>query len=623
MAQTKNYDVVIVGAGLAGSIMALQLGKAGKKVLVIESGASVPKSRETYVETFYTNLIKTPESPYPDNPNARRATIVDLFGNWRDANGRPLGPNSPVRYLDQSESTLPFSSTYERRGGGTFWHWLGSSFRFLPNDFKLQSKYSQGIDWPIVYEDLGLPQPGRKSAYYDDAEKEIGVSANVAHQTYLGLTFTPGYQYPNPEIPLTLTDQLFAGAIDGKQQFDGQPVTVSPTPAGRNSRPYDGRRVCAGNTNCIPICPIQAKYDPTITLNKALDTTNVDIMYQTVAAKVRLDQNNKMVTGIECITYSDVGKKSPTGTIVVTGTTYVIAGHAIETPKLLLNSNDQLSAGVANTSRQVGKNLMDHPLFLRWGLTKDPTYPYRGPLATAGIESLRDGPFRSDRAAFRVEFGNEGWNFAAGDPENTVFDLVDGSNNNLINPNNEKLFGTTLLNKLNNIFTRQFRFGFLIEQSPEDSNTVTLSDLKDDLGLPRPKIHYNLSDYTKRGFVAAQKLTDQVFAAAGVTAFELPPAQLKKAGGFFQYTDKAGKTYDFNYFGSGHIVGTYRMGPTKDCSVVDRNQRSWDHPNLFLVGSGVFPTVATGNPSLTIAALAFWAADNVLKDLQSSSPSNL
>jgi glucose dehydrogenase len=620
MAQAKNYDVVIVGAGLAGSIIALQLGKAGKKVLVIESGASVPTTREAYMEQFYTNLIKTPESPYPDNPSARRATVVDLFGNWRDAQAPPI-PNTPVRYLDQSESTLPFSSTYERRGGGTFWHWLGSSFRFLPNDFKLQSKYNQGIDWPIAYEDLGLPQAGRKTAYYDDAENEIGVAADVAHQTYLGVTFTPGYQYPNPEIPLTLTDQLFAGAVNGKQDFDGQPVTVSPTPAGRNSRPYDGRRVCAGNTNCIPICPIQAKYDPTITLNKALDTGNVDVMYQTVAAKVKLDQANKMVVGVECITYDNLEHKSPTGTIVVTGTTYVIAGHAIETPKLLLNSKEQLPNGVANVSGQVGKNLMDHPLFLRWGLTKDPTYPYRGPLATAGIESLRDGPFRRNRAAFRVEFGNEGWNFAAADPENTVFDFVDGTNNNLTNPTCEKLFGTQLLQKLNAVFTRQFRFGFLIEQSPEDSNTVTLSDLKDDLGIPRPKIHYNLSDYTKRGFVAAQKMTDQVFAAAGVTAFEKPLAQLKQAGGYFTYTDpETGKTYNFDFFGSGHIVGTYRMGTTNENSVVDRNQRSWDHPNLFLVGSGVFPTVATGNPSLTIAALAFWAADNVLKDLQTTTP---
>ena len=174
-----------------------------------------------------------------------------------------------------------------------------------------------------------------------------------------------------------------------------------------------------------------------------------------------------------------------------------------------------------------------------------------------------------------------------------------------------RFFGKELIEKLNGVFTRQCRFGFLVEQSPEDSNTVTLSDLTDDLGLPRPKICYNLSDYTKQGFVAAEKLTDEIFAKVGITPF----SKVNKAdAGYFTYTDpNTGKPYDFEFFGSGHIVGTYRMGiPGK--SVVDRLQRTHDHPNLFLVGSGVFPTVATGNPTLTIAALSFWAADTILGD---------
>jgi len=614
MPAQKSYDVVIVGAGLAGSIVAYQLGRAGKKVLIIDSGVAVPVSREAYMERFYTQLAKTPESPYPDNPNAPRATVLQLGNNgaWK---------NPALTYLDQSASTLPFSSTYERRGGGTMWHWLGSSFRFVPNDFKVASAYRQERDWPISYADLGLPRPGRKSAYYDDAEREIGVAANTAHQGYLGVTFTPGYQYPNPEISLTLTDQFFQSAINGKQTFENQPVTVFPTPAGRNSQPYDGRRVCAGNTNCIPICPIQAKYDPTITLNKALDTGNVDIIYQAVADQVLLDANKKNVTGIHYITYTTEGVRSPSGTGVATGKVYLLAAHAIETPKLLLNSKAQLPAGVANRSGQVGRNLMDHPLLLRWGLTPTPTWPYRGPLATAGIESLRDGPFRSDRAAWRVEFGNEGWNFAAFDPEATTLDYLEGTNNTGTNTGGpggtpQKLFGAALIARLNQVFTCQFRFGFLVEQSPESNNTVTLSNLTDELGLPRPKITYNLSDYTKRGFVAAAALADQVFKAAGVTPFSKPadPAN----SGYFQYTDpQTGKTSAFEFHGSGHIVGTCRMGASAADSVVDRNQRSWDHPNLYIAGSSVFPTIATGNPSLTIAALAFWAADNIRQQLES------
>src|SRR4051812_33729225 len=123
MPDNSSYDVVIVGAGLAGAIIAYQLGLAGKKVLILDSGVAVPTSREAYMEQFYTALAKTPESPYPDNPNAPRATVLQLGNNggWKDPQDS---------YLDQSESSLPFSSTYERRGGGTVWHWLGSSFRF-------------------------------------------------------------------------------------------------------------------------------------------------------------------------------------------------------------------------------------------------------------------------------------------------------------------------------------------------------------------------------------------------------------------------------------------------------------------------------------------------------------
>jgi choline dehydrogenase-like flavoprotein len=69
------------------------------------------------------------------------------------------------------------------------------------------------------------------------------------------------------------------------------------------------------------------------------------------------------------------------------------------------------------------------------------------------------------------------------------------------------------------------------------------------------------------------------------------------------------------FFGSGHIVGTYRMGSDSRTSVVNADQRAWDHPNLFLVGSGTFPTVATANPTLTLAALALRTAEVLLKDL--------
>ena len=76
-----------------------------------------------------------------------------------------------------------------------------------------------------------------------------------------------------------------------------------------------------------------------------------------------------------------------------------------------------------------------------------------------------------------------------------------------------------------------------------------------------------------------------------------------------------GQRVQLNYVGAGHIMGTYRMGP-KDKpkeSVVDSFQRSHDHDNLYLVGSGTFPTGATANPTLTLAALALRTAEQIAK----------
>jgi len=593
MAVLKDNDVVIVGAGLAGAIAAYELGKAGLSVMLIESGPALPPSREEFVERFFTQVKKFPESPYAPNPNAPNARTEHVAHR----NDRGQG------YLDQSQSPLPFSSSYERRSGGTTWHWLGTSLRLVPNDFRMQSAYDVGVDWPIGYDELGLPQAGRAKAYYDMAEEEIGVSANVADQNYLGIKFTRCYDYPHPGIPESLTDRFFREGLDRANfLFDGQRVSVSPTPAGRLSRPSFIRRTCSGNSSCIPICPTQAKYDATLTLHKAFSTGNVHALFQAVASRVNRDDEGKKVTGIEVIRYESPEHLSPCGTDTVEGRIYVLAGNAIETPKLLLHS------GFRNDN--IGRYLMDHPYYVRWGLTPQPTYPYRGPLATAGIESLRDGPFRKTRAAFRVDLGNEGWNLAVGDPYTTTLDWIEGSNQSQTNDGGDRLHGAALLRKLNDIFTRQFRFGFLIEQSADRNNRVTLSDRNDALGIPRPRINYDISDYTKAGFVAAKKLSDRLFSTLHIDGKRYPPGSTMGPSGRFSVDGE-----EFRYYGAGHLIGTYRMGTNAINSAVDKFQRSWEFRNLFLLGSGVFPSAATANPSLTIAALSFWAAHTIRDQL--------
>ena len=647
---TPQYDVVIVGAGVSGNLIAKELGLAGKKVLILEAGLPVPDSREEYMENFYLALAKTPESPYPTIAG-RQGSKFNPVGELPDPSKLPtpratvltIGKAPNISYLVQQQPStelhpndppqnpptdpktgqvrgLQFSSTFERNGGGTSWHWLGTSLRELENDIRLKTVYGHGYDWPLTYSEL--------QELWALAETEIGVSASVAQQEPLevvGLKYPPGYQYPMQAIPMSQVDQAVSNGIAGLQvpgMLDGQDDTmydvfVTPTPAGRNSEPYDERRVCAGNTNCIPICPIQAKWDPTVTLGKALDTGKVTMSYQSVAYNVAVDAQN--ATRIDYYEWSrDANGNLSKVSKSVSAKIYVLACHAIENAKLLLLSNNW--KGIANSSDQVGRNLMDHPLYLTWALAPQPIFGYRGPLATSGIESLRDGAFRKFRSSFRMEIGNEGWNFSKGDPYTTTLDFIQGTNNSNVNPppggsgSAVRLGGLKLVEQLNNIFTRQFRIACMFDQSPLAENRVTLDidanhkpNNVDGLGLPRPRVEYGLDPYTMEGFRMAAFVCSKVYEQMGATEFTT-----NGVGGAGDFTYKG---VNYHYYGAGHVVGTHRMGDDPGTSVVDASQRSHDLKNLWIVGSGSFPTVCTANPTLTLMALAFKSAKSILAAL--------
>jgi glucose dehydrogenase len=633
-----DIDVVIVGSGFAGALIANELAKAGKKVVILEAGDGIPSDINAYMERFYKASAKVPESPYPpslfdsdgqlsdqlNDPGKMKAGRPTVLSTGADTWSNPAKSYLVQNANDGDKKLTPFSSTYDRVAGGTS-HWLGTSLRLVPNDFKMKTLYGKSVpefvDWPIGYEDL--------VDWYGKAEAELGVSADVDEQKYLNIYFPDGYRYPMPPIPESLTDRAVRNALKDLKPAEtaflkmAQPPTkiqVLGTPAARNSQPYRNRRACAGNTNCIPICPIQAKYDPTITLNEALNHRNVRMMRHTVAREIILDADVRNVSEIRYTRYSPNSDETVTDSIKAK--IFVIAANAIETPRLLKMSrnNERTPNGVANRSDMVGRHLMDHPYYVAWGqlpMTADPLWPYRGPLITSGIEDLRDGPFRAERGAFRVDIGNEGWNFViasvagASDPDVTTIDFINGVNRSGLNPNRAGagMFGPALTNALNQNITRQFRIGFLIEQTPDPNNRVTLSKFKDGLGLPRPEIFYSLSPYDRGGIVAAYKMKNLLFQRMGAKDFTtVGPDDPTR---FVEQID--GQPVALNYTGAGHIMGTYRMGTDPTQSVVDSFQRSHDHANLYLVGSGTFPTGATANPTLTLSALALRTAERIAK----------
>ncbi len=534
----RTADVVIVGSGVCGALVAARLATRGVRVLILEAGPRV--SRPAALTQYRAALIKVPECAYPNPPYAPHSTS-DRPDSYYLQNG-------PDKY----------EATYLRQVGGTTWHWLGTTLRFVPDDFRLHSTFGVGLDWPISYDDL--------EPWYSEAEQELG----VAGDPNAALDAPRSRPYPIPAIPLSYLDRRVAAAV-AKLGY-----TVEPTPQARNSERYQNRPACCGSSSCIPICPIQAKYDAMVHVTQA-ERAGAELVDRAIASVVEIGPDGRV---------SSLRYKRPDGSeSSVTAKVFVIAAHGIETPKLLLQSRTaERPRGVANSSDQVGRNLMDHPTRLSWALTDEPVWPFRGPLSTAGIESPRKGDWRARYGSFRVQLGNRGWAWSSGTPDATVQKLAERG-----------LRGADLSRAVAEHSERELELATMVEQLPSPENRIVPDEKeRDAIGLPRPRITYRIDDYCRGALDHGQRIHQEIFAAMNATEIE----------------------HGSTVMSAGHVMGTYRMGTDPRTSVVSPEQRSHDHNNLFLLGSGVFPTGASSNPTLTIAALALRAVDPILRTRQ-------
>ncbi|MDX3752951.1 GMC family oxidoreductase [Streptomyces sp. AK08-02] len=591
----SHYDVIVVGAGIAGSLVAKELGRRGRRVLVLEAGEREPDSERGHREAldrFATASAKVPGSTHRSHPAVGWPDVTDLTGTDGVPGFRASG------HLLQ-DGPLPYASGYVRANGGTGNVWTGLAPRMLPEDFDTEA-FGYGRRWPLTYDDL--------EPHYRAAEGELGVAADADEQrAHVGLGFPEGYAFPMRALPASHLDRLLAASLDGRRVRD--PVTLDEvelrvvgTPQARNSVPdpeYDGGRGyvprgaqgrpdpasrCVGNATCIPHCPSYAKYTPLKTQGQW--GSSVGLVDRAVVSRVLVDGNGR-ATGVEYLSYE--GRATRVHADVV-----VLAAHAIENARLLLLSR------LANRSGQVGRNLMDHPVLLTWGLMPEAVGAYRGPGSTSGFEGFRAGPQRRARAPFRIEVGNWGWVWAKGPIDGDVAQLL----------HEKGLFGAELRRAVGDRVRRQFSFQFEMEQGADPANRVTLHPhARDRLGLPHPQVTYDLSDHVKEGMATAKRASDQIFALLGAedhTDYE-PAAAWP---GRFEH---GGHLY--GYRGAGHAAGTHIMGDSPGTSVVDSWQRCWDHPGLYAVGCGSMPSVATSNPTLTMAALALRSVRRIEADL--------
>ena len=549
----RDFDVIVIGSGVAGAMAAYRLAKLKAHVLILEAGNHNP-SRAEMVGAYATAFPKSLHTPYVQIESDTNAP----------------SPDSSPNYYDTPEGFVKFRSTYERRTGGATWHWLGHTPRMLHSDFKMKSAYGGGpnfpdgfVDWPISYDDL--------EPWYCEAEAEMGVAGSDPE--WQNLFNSPRSKpFPMSMIWPSYSDRWIAEQLDGKE-FEGLTYRVHSTPSARNSSLYDNRPPCAGNSICVPLCPIGAKYDGAVHVAKAVENGAV-LWEQAVVTRLEKDKDAS-VHRVEFVTYGDINRKNRTAS-PVTAEVVIIAANAIETPKLLLISE------LADKSGKVGFYLMDHLSKSTFGKASEPLFPFRGPPSTSGIESFRDGEFRREYAGFRLSLNNDGWG-RKGSPYADIVDLV----------TNERRIGTDLQQALFDRVVRQLRLSCSVEVAPDSANRVELSSMKDALGILRPKVTFAAPQYSLKGLAHATSTMKNMFEILG----EKNP-DLGQEGAFD---------------GAGHIMGTCRMGDDATTSVVDADCCSHDHHNLFILGSAVFPTCGSPNPTLTLAALALRGADHIAR----------
>jgi choline dehydrogenase-like flavoprotein len=647
MAEDRNaggpYDVVVVGAGVTGVVLAKVLAdlayRDGKSVsiLILEAGTGIvgdDAAHNAYLGIYYSALIKTPNAPYPTSDNAPSPEDLAFLKAPQD------------RYYVQ-KGKLPFGSNNLRLLGGTTHHWMGIALRMLPSDFELCRRYGVGVDWPITYQML--------KPFYEKAEWELGVSADARDQLRIA-GVKPGdfgdYAFPMHRLPRSYLDKVLGKEMgDFAFEIDGQnyPARLVPIPQARNSTPnlaakdprdylapskgayrpigapdypYTGAgQRCEGNASCIPICPSRAKYTALKTIEQLkvlsrMPGIRIDIVTKAVASDLEVDGAGN-VLAINYLGYDepDVPYSTPGR---ATGRRFVLAASAIENAKLLLASrSERFPNGLANTSGCVGEHLMDHPFILSWALMPEnkPVVGFRGPGVTSDLP-MRDGAFRTNRAAFRTDVGNWGWGLADGAPYQDVERLInpaafaslpaDAPAASLVPA--APMFGDQLKQRVRSLARRQITLGFLMEQLPNAANRVTIDDThRDALGLHKPIVHYDIDDYTRSGMATAYDFATALYKRIGAEEFTDHAAALG--------TDVKFGTKFFKYIGAGHIVGTHRMGCDRKSSVVDQNQCAWDHPNLYIVGCGSMPTTGTSNPTLTATALSILSAEHLFQNL--------
>jgi choline dehydrogenase-like flavoprotein len=540
----SRYDVIVAGAGAGGGIAAGVLAAAGKSVLLIERGRTL-----SFEEIGRDHLRNQRFSRYGVNAGPEMAGHPRVFV---DADGaqKVVGP------IDGG-----YSNNAVCVGSGTRVYGA-QAWRFMPQDFRMASLYgvpsgSSLSDWPISYEDL--------APFYEKVEWEIGVSGDADRMLHL-----PAYErpYPMPPVTATLRNRLL---MQGAASLSWSTVRV---PLLINSVPRDGRPACAHCQHCVGFgCPVDAKNGTHNTaIARALQSGRCTLISEAMVERVLTDSGGR-ATGVAYFDRRDVRHE-------VSADVIVLAGGAIETARLLINSaTDREPAGLGNACDQVGRSLQGHYYANAVGLFEDVVWDGVGPGAAT--------------ATCRFNHGNEG--IVGGGMLADDFIAPPINVWSWMLPPGLPRWGAEPKRWMRDNFRRIVEVKGPVHEIPSPDCRVTVDrGVQDRFGIPVARLSGVAHAETVRAAVFMDERAREWLRASGA---------IQVWGGGHSPVLSAGQ----------HQAGTCRMGDDSKTSVVDSRCRVHGHDNLYIADGSVHVTNGGFNPVETIMALAWRTAEGIAK----------
>jgi choline dehydrogenase-like flavoprotein len=555
---TPSYDAVIIGSGITGGWAAKELTEKGLNTLILEAGRPITPEKD-YVEHVPVWELKYRAWDDRQERETTQPIQRECYYACDEFSNKFFVKDSENPYT--SAPGKHFSWIKGRQVGGKSITWGRQSYRWSDLDFEANAKEGIAIDWPIRYADI--------APWYDYVEEFAGISGQAE-----GLPHLPDGKFL-PPMEMTCVEQDFRDAL--ARNFDDRIMTI-----GRSAvltRVHKGRAACHYCGVCHRGC-ITSSYFSSLnsTLPAAMKTGKLTVRPYSVVHSLIFDPSSRRVTGVRVIDGQTKKALEFQGRIVF------VCAATLESTRILLNSaTPEFPNGLANSSGELGHNLMDHHMGSGASGTM-PGHLDKMPFGNRpnGIYIPRFRNVKTKHKEFVRGYGYQGGGSRDGWQRGTA----------------SAGLGVDFKNSLRKPGQWRMGLGGFGECLPNHNNRIEIDkDKLDAWGIPTLKINCDWSEneHAMSKDIAIQAA--EMLAAAGATDI-----------GVYSEITRPGLAI--------HEMGTARMGRDPKTSVLNEHNRAHDVKNLFMTDGSCMVSNSCVNPSLTYMALTARACDYAVAQMK-------